>query len=449
MNRKEYVAALDVGTSKIVAMAAWKDENGMLTILASEKEETENCIRRGQIYNADLTWNKISRIIRKLNDQLKSRSLQPVEKIFLGIGGQSIHIEQHCITKEIKEEVSRELLDSIDAEICQYEIEDAELLEILSPEFYVDGQAENNPKGVIGATIEARYPLIVNDLFLKKRLISVLEDKISIAGFYITPLATAQAVLTEENKESGCALVEFGAGLTTLSIYKDGKLKYLVTIPLGASTITKDICSLNIPEKEAEELKIKYGSATIEYDNDGKITAPEITRRDELKDFDDAVEARSDEIIANIKAQIEHSGYQSALRAGIIITGGGALLKNIATSLKQKTGIRVSIASNIRVDDANKEIASRPEYAAITGLLALGNANCAKEVKIYKPIEEPSIFSETTEAKKTDDSPGAGTQTIENADSKTEKDKKGKKKKGNFIIWASKSLFDIENNDNS
>jgi cell division protein FtsA len=442
MNRTEYVAALDIGTSKIVAMAARKDEKGILTILASEKEETENCIRRGYIYNADVTLTKISRIIKRLNDQLRSRSLQPVEKIYLGVGGQSIHIKWHCIEKEIKEKVDQELLNSIDAEICQYKVEDAEILEILFPEFYVDGQLENNPQGTIGNLIKARYPLMINDLFLKRKLISVLEGKISIAGFFISSLATAEAVLTKEDKELGCALVELGAGLTTLSIYKGGKLKYLVTIPLGASIITKDIGSLDIPEKEAEELKIKYGSAIIEYDDDGKITAMEIAQREELKDFDDIVEARSDEIVANIKAQIELSGYKSALGAGIIITGGGALLKNMATSIKKQTGIRVSIAQNIRVSENNKEVAA-PEYATVTGLLALGNANCAKEVK--EPVT-PNLFGDPN-----GNESGNPPNDIDVQEDRGKKNdgKKKRKKKRNILNWATDTLFSDNENENA
>jgi cell division protein FtsA len=448
MNRTEYVAALDIGTSKIVAMAARKNEKGILTILASEKEETENCIRRGYIYNADMTINKISRIIRRLNDQLRTRSLPLVEKIYVGIGGQSIHLEWYCIKKEIATRVDQELLDSIDGEMCQYEPEFAEILESLPPEFYVDGQLEKNPKGTIGSIIEARYPLIVNDLSLKKNLKSVLEEKINIAGFYVSPLATAEAVLTEENKKLGCALVEFGAGLTSLSIYRDGNLKYLVTIPLGASAITRDIASLNITEKEAEELKVKYGNATVQYGNDGKVTALEIAHREELKDFDYVIEARSDEIIANIKAQIEYSGYKSALKAGIIITGGGASLKDIATSIKQKISLPVSFAKNIWIDENNNEVTPPPEYATITGLLALGNVNCAKEVKPDKPIET-TIFSNVPDTGKRDTPSGTNAPKIDEGAQKRGGSTDKKKKKG-FIKWASESLFDLDNtNDNT
>ncbi|MDR2056971.1 MAG: cell division protein FtsA [Dysgonamonadaceae bacterium] len=434
MNRTEYVAALDIGTSKIVAAVARKNEKGILTILASEKEETENCIRRGYIYNADTTLNKISRIIRKLNDKLRNRSLPNIEQIYAGIGGQSIHIEWHCIKKEINTRVTRELLDTIDEEICRYAPELVEILEILPPEFYLDGQLENNPKGAAGSVIEARYPLITNDLFLRRNLKSLLEGKINIAGFHISPLATAEAVLTAEDKEAGCALIELGAGLTYLSIYKNSKLKHLFTIPLGASTITKDIGSLNISEKEAEELKIKYGSALIEYDNDGKITAREIAQREELKDFDNVVEARSDEIIANIKYQIEQSGYKSALGAGIIITGGGALLKNIQTSLKQKIGIRVSLAPNRCLDAADAETATQSGYATVTGLLLLSKANCAKETRQEKPTEN-DLFG---------DKENTGNPPVKPAPEKephAQGNTGGKKKKKSFINWGS-SLFD-------
>jgi cell division protein FtsA len=455
MNRTEYVAALDIGTSKIVAMAARKNENGTMSILASEKEDPENSIRRGYIYNADVASNKISRVTRKLSEQLKSRSHAPIDKIYVGIGGQSIHTVWHSITKEIKEErVTRELLNEIDREICQYEIELVEILEILPPEFYLDGRLEDNPKGTSGAVIEARYPLIVNNRFLKRSLISAL-DKINIAGFNIIPIATAEAVLTGENKEAGCVLVELGAGITYLSIYKGGRLKHLVTIPLGSSVITMDIANMNIPEKEAEELKIKYGNARIEYDSDGSmISTPEIAQREELKNFDRAIEARSIEIIANIKKQIEQSGYSKAtLGAGIIITGGGASLRNIRESIEQETGIRVSIAKNRYLCETEAEIAAQPEYTTITGLLALSKVNCAKETA-PKP-QKPDIFDNTPGDGSTGNPVDKNKESGKKTGKATKKEvkKEPKETKKNIVQWfidsASKTLFENNDNDNT
>jgi cell division protein FtsA len=405
MNQSEYVAALDIGTSKMVAIAARKDAKGDISILASEKEESENCIRRGCVHNGDKASEKASGLIRKLNDKLKARSCTSVEKIYIGIGGQSIHTEEYKIKKEIPDgEISPELLDSIDREINEYKPDFAEVLEILPPQFYLDEQPVSNPKGHTGAAfIEAHFLLIVGSPSLKRNLTSTLQNKmrlpnVGIAGFFISPLATAEAVLTDKNKESGCALVEFGAGVTYLSIYKGGRLKYLVTIPLGASVITKDITQLNISEKEAEELKIKYGKALIEYDNDGKVTAPEIARREELKLFDYVIEARTEEIIANLKNQIIQSGYESSLNAGIIMTGGGASLKSLAISLNKKTGIRVSAAKNQFVDSAT-EIAGQPGYATIIGLLSLSKENCAKEVVVLPKPEPIPVVEQTSEPK--------------------------------------------------
>jgi cell division protein FtsA len=393
---KQYVAALDIGTSKIVAMVAGKDEKGNLSLLAQARESSDNCIRRGCIYHSGQVADKVSGLIRRLNEQLKSQLHQPVEKIYVGIGGRSIYTKEHIIRKEIKDgKISPELLDGIKKEIEEYTPDFEEVLEILPPEYYLEGKLVSKPAGFTGSdSIEARFLLVVNRQSLKKNLTAAIQSKlglgVSVAGYFISPLAAAEAVLTDKEKDLGCALVEVGAGLTYLSIYKGGKLRYLVTLPLGSSAITGDICSLNVPEKEAEELKIKYGSASITYGNDGKESAPEIASRTELKDFDFAVEARSDEIIANIKNQIEQSGYGSVLGSGIILTGGGVALKNFDISLKKKAELPVYKAKKERITFP-EGMPNPQEYATVSGLLTLGKADCAKKAPVIKdpPPPEP------------------------------------------------------------
>jgi cell division protein FtsA len=298
-----------------------------------------------------------------------------IKKIYVGIGGQSLRTEYYSVKKEINGLITEETLGYLRHECEQYEPELAEILEIVSPEYYVDGSLAANPKGVICKEIEAKFQLVLGRPSLKNFLKKSIEEAgIEIAGFIISPLATAEVALTKREKELGCALVEFGAGVTYLSVYKSGLLKQLVTIPLGGNVITKDLCDLKVPEAEAEALKIKEGNAIMESGKEEQL-------------LDTIVEARINEIIANVVEQINQSGYAPELSEGIIITGGGSLLKNLDNLISQKTGKTVRMAP---VED--------PTQACILGLLTLGKENCALDIP--KPtIDIPQtipLFGEET-----------------------------------------------------
>ncbi|MDR0866017.1 MAG: rod shape-determining protein [Candidatus Symbiothrix sp.] len=362
----EYIAALDLGTSKMIAMAATKNREGALTVLGSEKTDSETCIRRGCIYNIEKTGEKVASLVRMLGaHKLKSS----IRKIYVGIGGQSLRTEYHTVRKEINGGiVSNEILVALEEECREYEPELAEIFAIISPEYYLDGRLEMEPKGVSCEVIEAKFQLILGRPSLRICLEKSIEEKakIEIAGFFVSPLATAEAVLDDRERRLGCALVEFGAGITYISIYKDGFLRYLTAIPLGGNVITKDLCDLGILEPEAEKLKIEQGNARIE---DGEEESQDII-----------VEARANEIVANVIEQIRLSGYENLLGEGIIITGGGSLLKNIDTLLAQKTGKQVRRTA---IED--------PTQACVLGLLKLGTENCAREV-VVKKEPEPTLF---------------------------------------------------------
>ncbi len=396
MGQSEFIVALDLGTSKMIAMAGRKNEQGILSILAAVKEDSEACIRRGCVYNVEETSEKVKKILLGLNWKLTPK----VDKVYLGIGGQSIRTKQYSVTKEVNGRmVDQALIDALYDECNLYEPEFAEILDIVSPEFYLDGRLEPNPKGVQCSKIEARFQLILGRPSLKYTLQESVEKKagVSIAGFIISPLATAAAVLNDTEKELGCALIEFGAGVTYLSVYKGGTLKYLVTVPLGGNVITKDICDLNVLDKEAEELKINFGSALVDFDDDIKIQTAQLaeglnnSREIELNKLNNIIEARMDEILANVIDQLKLSGYSDSLGAGIVITGGGASLKNLVESVRSKTGRDVRL-STTRKTLANQapEHTQQPANSTVIGLLSLGTVNCAKVVTVEQPVVKPA-----------------------------------------------------------
>ena len=386
----QIVAALDLGTSKTIAFVAQK-ELGKLSVLRTETFFSEKAIRRGRVYNSDKTSDIISRVIRKLND---NPNLQ-IEKIYVGIGGQSLHTQPLIVRKLVEEGmISQQLLESIKEEANNHFPEFDENLGAFSCEYYIDGKLVSNPKGMKASTIEAKFQLVVGNACLKRNLENIFKEKdITVAGYYISPLATAEAVLTPEEKEKGCALLEWGEGVTYISIYKKKLLKYLVTLPLGGLTITKDIRSLNVSEEEAEALKIKYGSAISESIEGGNVSVDEdqsSSRKIGLKDLNWIIEARVDEIVKNIWNLIQIAGYSRLLDAGIVITGGGALLRDLPHFIQNQTEKEVRLANaKVWIDQIETQLS--PASSCVVGLAIMGKENCGKEIK---EKVQPSLFGQ-------------------------------------------------------
>lgn len=379
MKQMEYIAAMDLGTSKMIAMAAQKNDQGILSILAAASTESEKCIRRGCVYNIDGTVEKTTALIKNINEELE----QDIEKIYVGIGGQSICSKTHSIKQDVTEgSVKQERLDLLYQECKIYKHESLDVLAIVSPEYYLDGRLETNPVGVICNSIEARYQIILGKPALKANIQQCLKKaNIQTADFFITPLATAEAVLGENEKNLGCALIEFGAGVTYLSIYKGGALQYLRTIPLGSDVITKDIMSMDVLEDEAELLKIK-----------GDLPNKEI---DPAK-LELIIDARIEEIIDNVIGQINESGHAGHLPAGIILTGGGSQLGGLDTILKDKTELNVRIAGTKKtLINVMSDFAGDLGNTAVIGMLSLGTENCAKEEVVPEPTIEGGLFGES------------------------------------------------------
>lgn len=373
---EQYIVAIDPGTSKMVAMIARKEASGKISILRTEKVDSENCIRRGCIYNVDAAAEKITCLINQLDEGYAKPKLHaPIERVYVSVGGQSLHTERYSIRKQVETGmIDQPLMNKIEEEIKSYKPELHEVLEILPPEYYVDGQLTANPRGTTNASsIEARYQLIiVSRPNLKNLVRKTVPDNIEI-DYVITPLATAAAVLEKKEKDLGCALVEFGAGVTYVSIYKSGILRYLVTIPLGSLVITKDIRCLNVSEEEAENLKKTCGSAISDPEDVRKITIDEglsTSRQIEVRNLNAIIEARVDEILENVIHQIQESGYGEALGSGIVITGGGAMLRHLEESFRNR------VNKNLRLAVPAATGTNQPaEYSTIIGLINLAKTD--------------------------------------------------------------------------
>ena len=397
---KEIIATLDIGSSKITIAGGKKDSNGMVSIAAIEKESTNSSVRRGRIYNVSDISNKIQLLSDRLNEKLNDK----IAKIYVGVNGQSLRTETYFVSRQIGGAVvDEQLLASLREQCEAYQPDEiSEVLDVVSLEYFLDGKPEKNPIGVSCDKIEVRYQLILGNHSIKLNLINCVtkNSEIEIAGYFIGPIATATAVLSDSEKNLGCALIEFGADITYLSVYKAGLLKYLISIPLGGNAITKDICDLKILEEEAENLKITYGTALVELEDENNPVKNIKLQNSSIKEIDaeqlnDVIEARTDEIIANIKNLLEINNLSDCLENGIIITGGMAALKNLDKSIEKKLNKKVRVAHVKRelLDEDSLTFGKIFGNEATIGLLSLGTKNCVKENIVNPPQGQSSLFS--------------------------------------------------------
>lgn len=381
MAAKDFIVAIELGSSKMTGIAGMKNLDGSINILAVVKENSSSAIRKGVIYNIDKTAQCLTSIVRKLQVQLKTE----ITRVYVGVGGQSIRSVKNIITKDLPEgsTVTNVMVGELeDANRAKF-YPDQEILDVAVQEYKVDTQLQLDPVGIQCTQLEGNYLNILQRKSFFKKLNKCFENAgISVVEFYLAPLALADSVLTETEKRSGCALVDIGADTTTVSVYSKNILRHLAVIPLGGSNITKDIATLQMEESEAENMKLKYASAYTDnndIDNTLKFSIDK-DRQVESRKFIEIVEARLEEIIENAWYQIPNE-YNDKLLGGIILTGGGANMKNIEQAFQNHTHIeKIRIAKFVTqsITSSNEDIKARNGMMnTVLGLLAKGELNCA------------------------------------------------------------------------
>ncbi len=392
MATTEFIAAIELGSSMVTGLAGRKNNDGSVHVLASAEEDASSFIRKGMIYNLDKTSQCLTSIIMKLEGELHNS----ISKVYVAVGGQSIRTVEHVVSRDLGETViiSQEQVDAICDENLGAEVADMDILDVAPQEYKIGSNLQVDPVGVAGNHLEGHFLNIMARATIRKNVEHCFEQaKIEIADLFVAPLVTANAVLTETERRSGCALVDFGADTTTISVYKGNLLRFLSVLPLGGNNITRDLTSLQIEEQEAEQLKITYGNALFEESEDAEpvlYTLQDGSRTIDTDAVCNIVEARAEEIIANVCHQLELSGYEDKLLAGVVLTGGASNLKNLDKVFAKKTKIdkiRVAKAPHFTLTGRGyKEDAS---LNTALGLLAQGTENCCLQEQYIQPAPTP------------------------------------------------------------
>ena len=375
---KNYSVGLDIGTTKIVAMVGEKNQFNKVKILGVGKSQSLG-VHRGVVNNITQTIQSIKIAV----DEAQSKSGVDVKEVAVGIAGQHIRSLQHSdyITRENPDEVINE--NDIDKLIDQvYKLvmlPGEEIIHVLPQDFKVDGQSEiKEPIGMYGSRLEANFHIVVGQVSSIRNIGKCIKSSgLEMGDITLEPLASSDAVLSEEEKEAGVALIDIGGGTTDVAIFKDGIIKHTAVIPFGGNVITEDIkegCS--IIGNQAEQLKIKFGSAWPGENKDSEIVSiPGLRGRDpkeiSLKTLSKIINARVVEILEQAYLEIKNYGHEDSkkkLIAGIVLTGGGSQLRHLKQLTEYVTGMdtRIGFPGEHLAGDSNKY---NPIYSTAVGLL--------------------------------------------------------------------------------
>lgn len=384
MEQSGFIVGIDLGTSKIVGVLGRKNEQGVISILASESIPSDSSVRYGVIYNIDEVAGKIKKLINLLENKVGKK----IGKAYVSIAGKSLRAIEHVETKLLDgtTPITFAVLDGMEQQAKLNKPDFYTNYSVLAPEYYLDGRYEEDPIEKTASTIEGHYRLVIGRPNIKANLIKSITDKakIEIAGFIVGPVSAGALILDEHDRQNGCALVDFGAGTTTLSIYKDGLLRYMSVIPFGGRTITKDVQELGFVFDSAETYKIRYGKLG----KDKNKAASDIASEVDLRELNKVIQLREDEIILNVINQIKESGYADKLDAGIIIMGGASQMNGLVDYLAEKSQMPVkkAVAKRVYINNA-AELLQNPAYTQVLSLLLFANENCEKK-EVITPREE-------------------------------------------------------------
>ena len=407
MKNNELFIGLDIGTTKIVAMIGHVNEYGKLKIVGLGKSESLG-VHRGVVNNITQTIQSIQAAI----NEAEKTSGYKIDKVVVGIAGQHIRSLQHSdyITRQNSDHVieEKDINNVINQVYKLVMLPGEEIIHVLPQEYKVDGQGEiKEPKGMFGGRLEANFHVVVGQVSSIKNIARCVKSSgIDFHGITLEPLASADAVLSIEEKEAGVALIDIGGGTTDLAIFKDGIIRHTSVIPFGGNIITEDIkdgCS--IIEKQAELLKVKFGSAWPGENKENEIVSiPGLRGREPkeitLKNLSKVIHARVVEIIEQVYLEIKNYGHEEQkkkLIAGIVLTGGGSQLKHLKQLVEYITGMDTRLGSpNEHLAGNNLIEISNPTYATAVGLVMNARDNFFNndkelEIKIKRENETDKI----------------------------------------------------------
>lgn len=395
------IAAIDIGTTKIVAIVGRKTEDGKLQLLGMEQVPSIG-VKRGVVLNIDETVASIKQVVSKIEAKLN----MTLTDVYVGIAGQHIKSLRNRGYRFIETglEINQKDVDQLFDDNYKIPVEAGEkIMHVIPQDYIVDNEmGVKNPVGMSGRRLEGNFHIVLGRIASVKNIEKCIHRvALKLNDLILEPLASSKSVLTDEEKEAGVVLVDIGGGTTDVAVFYDGIIHHTAVIPFGGNVVTSDIkegCS--VLYKQAESLKVQFGSAMADLAReDMVVTIPGMAgwepKEISFKSLAYIIQARMEEIIDYINFQIESSGCYDKVGAGIVLTGGGALLKDLPQLMKFRTGldVRMGLPDRFIIGDL-PEMAHLPNYSTSIGLVL-----SAME-RPKRKIIEPELFGEVEPAAK-------------------------------------------------
>ncbi len=380
------IAAIDIGTTKIVAVIGKRNENGRFEILGYGRT-TSKGVKRGVVLNIEETVNSIKIAVENAEENANIKT----SSVYVGIAGQhikSIRNRGYINRDSYDDEITKEDVLALINDMHKIPIEvGEEIIHVIPQSYIVDNETGiKNPVGMSGKRLEANFHIVIGNVGAVNNIKKCVKRVgLEINKLILEPLASSDAVLTDDEKEVGVALVDIGGGTTDIAVYYDGIIHHTAVIPFGGNIVTNDIkTGCSILDRQAESLKIQFGSALADSAQENKVvTIPGISGRPpkeiSFKSLAHIIQSRMEEIIDEIYFEIESSGISDKLGAGIVLTGGGALLRNLPQLVSWKTGqdVRIGYPNEYLSSDVIDEI-NQPMYSTSIGLILKGYEDMKK-----------------------------------------------------------------------
>ncbi|HAH23546.1 MAG TPA: cell division protein FtsA [Prolixibacteraceae bacterium] len=377
MDKNEVIfAAVDIGSTKVVALAGKKVEDNKIQIIGLGHSASRG-IKRGVVLNVDEAYAAVNDAV----SQAERDCGQTIENIFVNISGQHLTTLTARVQRTIGRDrsVTESDILQMTEQARQINIpEDMSIYHVNSEFYTIDSETGiTSPVGTIGEKIEGTFKVhIAPEAYLRNITTCFKKGLINVQKPILDPIASSEVVLTEDEKEAGVALVDIGGGTTKISIFCDGVLCYTSMVPFGGNVLTHDIkegCSITV--KQAESLKVQFGQAIADFAPEDKVVTIPIQgwepRQISFKALANIIQARMEEIVDGFAFQIKKSGYADKLGAGIVITGGTSLLPNLSQLIKYRTGFDVRKGKpNLNNFIARKEV-DDPRYSTVLGLMKM------------------------------------------------------------------------------
>ncbi len=380
MNSNEIIVGLDIGTTKICAIAGRKNDYGKIEVLGMGKAPSLG-VMRGMVANIEKTVQSIIQAVTEAT----SKTGEKVENVYVGIAGQHIKSLQHrgILTREnLDDEIEQKDIERLVRDMYKLVLPPGDkIIHVLPQEFIVDNeQGIKDPIGMSGVRLEANFHIITGQVMAAMNIYKCIEKAgLEVEDLVLEPLASSEAVLSSEEKEAGVALVDIGGGTTDIAIFQDDIIRHTAVIPFGGNVITEDIKEgCTVMKNQAELLKMKFGSALAAETKDNEIVSiPGLRGREpkeiSIRNLSHIIQARVEEILEHVYYEIKSSGYEKKLIGGIVVTGGGAQLKHLVQLVEYVTGMdtRVGYPTEHLAQGMVEEV-KNPMYSTGVGLILKG-----------------------------------------------------------------------------